>query len=88
MVSARLHVVDNTPLAATLAQRLAMEDILVGFAWSRVKFDAATRVVISSATSLASLALKIALGLVHIGAHATYHAQYLVTCFHALNVVR
>ena len=35
-MSARLSVVDNTPLAATFAQRLAMEEILVGSAWSRV----------------------------------------------------
>ena len=45
MVSARIHVVDNTPLAATLAQRLAMEKSHVGFAWSRAKFDAVTRVM-------------------------------------------
>jgi len=78
-------VVDNTPLAAMLAQRLAMEESHVGFAWNRAKFDAVTRVAVRSATNLVLLASKTAPGLVHIGARANYHAQYPVTCFHALN---
>ena len=81
-------MVDNTTLAATLAQTLAMEKTLVRFAWSRVRFNVVTRVAVRSATSLACLASKSAPGLVHIGAHESYHAQYLVTFFHALNVIR
>ena len=85
MVFARIHVVDDTPLAAILAQRLVMEKSHVGFAWSRAKFDAVTRVAVKSAMNLVLLASKSAPGLVHIGVRANYHAQYPVTCFHALN---
>ena len=59
MVSARIHAVDNIPLAATLARRLAIEKSHVGFAWSRAEFDAVTRVAVRSATSLVFLTSNI-----------------------------
>ncbi|KAI4260738.1 MAG: hypothetical protein LQ352_000130 [Teloschistes flavicans] len=59
-VSARFHVVDNTPPAAMCAQRPAMEISHVGSAWSRAKFGAVTRGVARSVTSLVFLASKIA----------------------------
>lgn len=82
MVSAKVPVVDHTPLVATLARRLVMEKIHVGSAWSRAKFDAATRVAVRSVMSLVFLASKTALGPVHIWARANYRVQSLVTCFH------
>ncbi|KAI4145818.1 MAG: hypothetical protein LQ340_006150 [Diploschistes diacapsis] len=75
----------NIPPAATLAQGLAMEISHVGCAWSHARFGAVIHAVAKNATSLALPASKTALGLVHIGAPANYHAQYPVTCFHVLN---
>jgi hypothetical protein len=87
-VSARLNVVDSTPLAAMRAQRHAMEISHVGSAWSRAKFGAVTRVAVRNATSLAFLASKTALGLVHIAARANCHVRCPVTCFRVPNAVR
>ncbi|KAL8993845.1 MAG: hypothetical protein Q9169_006042 [Polycauliona sp. 2 TL-2023] len=60
-VSARFHVVDNTPPAAMRAQRPAMGISHVGSAWSRAKFGAVTRSAARSVTSLVFLASKTAL---------------------------
>ncbi|KAL8823199.1 MAG: hypothetical protein Q9191_006082 [Dirinaria sp. TL-2023a] len=75
MVSARIRVVGNIPLAATLAQRLATAKSHVVLAWSRAKFDAVTRAAIRSATSHVSLASRTAPGPAHIEARANSHSS-------------
>lgn len=84
-VSARFHVVDNTPPAAMRAQRPAMGISHVGSAWSRAKFGAVTRGVARSVTSLVFLASKTARGPVHIGVRASCRARCPVTCFRVPN---
>ncbi|KAF6236088.1 hypothetical protein HO173_005716 [Letharia columbiana] len=71
-VSARLHVVDRTPLAAMRVPRLVMGISRVGSAWSRAKFGVAIHGAVRSATSLAFLASKDAPGPVHTGAKVQY----------------
>ncbi|KAI4175839.1 MAG: hypothetical protein LQ343_001452 [Gyalolechia ehrenbergii] len=81
MVSARTPVEGSTTRACTHAQKFAMEKSHVGIASNRAKCGAAILVAAKNATSLASLALKTALGLVPIGARANCHAQCRVTSF-------
>ena len=79
---------DSIPPIAMLVQSNAMGISHVGYAWSHIRFDAATPAAVRSATSLVCLASRTAFGLAHIAAHADYHVRYLVIYFHVLNAAR
>ena len=87
-VSARLNVIDSTPLAAIRAQRHAIRISHIGSAWSRAKFGVVTRVAVRNATSLMFLASKTALSLVYIAARANCYMRCPVTYFRVPNAAR
>ncbi|CAF9942307.1 hypothetical protein IMSHALPRED_003470 [Imshaugia aleurites] len=62
MVTARVNVVDHTPLAAMPVPWFVMKASRVGYAWSRAKYGVAIRGAAKNAPSLAFLASKIVPG--------------------------